>query len=103
MNYNTLETERLILRPLTTADFDAVHSWGSNPANVRYMAWGPSSEEDTRAFLESAKAGRDFAVVLKETKKVIGSCGIYPNNEMDTAELNKKRILYRVQCRLLLL
>jgi len=83
----TIETERLILRPLTMEDFEVVHSWGSNPANVRYMAWGPSGEEDTRAFLESVKAGSDFAVVLKETKKVIGSCGIYPNDEMDTAEL----------------
>ena len=43
-----LETERLILRPLTVNDFEAVHSWGSNPINTRYMAWGPNSEELTK-------------------------------------------------------
>ena len=55
-----LETERLILRPLTVNDFEAVHSWGSNPINTRYMAWGPNSEEQTREFLKSVKSGRDL-------------------------------------------
>jgi len=82
-----LETERLILRPLTVNDFEAVHSWGSNPINTRYMAWGPNSEEQTREFLKSVKPGRDFAVVLKESGKVIGSCGIYPDNENNNGEL----------------
>jgi RimJ/RimL family protein N-acetyltransferase len=83
----TLETERLILRPLTMDDFEAVHSWGSNPANTRYMGWGPNNEEQTRRFLASAKPGIDFAVVLKELGKVIGSGGIYPDSANDTAKL----------------
>jgi [ribosomal protein S5]-alanine N-acetyltransferase len=83
----TLETNRLILRPLTTNDFEAVHSWASNPANTRYMGWGPNNEEHTRGFLASVKEGKDFAVVLKETGKVIGSGGIYPDSANDTAEI----------------
>jgi len=82
-----LETIRLILRPLTADDFEAVHSWASNPANARYMSWGPNTEEDTKGFLAIAKPGKDFAVVPKETGKVIGSCGIYPDDNNDTAEL----------------
>ena len=82
-----LETERLILRPLTPNDFEAAHSWAGNPANTRYMAWGPNTEEQTREWLKSAKFGRDFAVVLKETEKVIGSCGIFPDSDNDTGEL----------------
>ena len=74
----TLETERLVLRPLATDDFEAAHSWGSNPDNTRYMAWGPNDEEQTKAFLQATKPGRDFTVVLKESNAVIGSCGIYP-------------------------
>ena len=84
---NTLETERLILRPLTPDDFEAVHSWAGNPENTRYMAWGPNSEEETRGWLTIAKAGKDFAVVLKESGKVIGSCGVYPDGDNDTGEL----------------
>lgn len=88
MNYkDTLETGRLILRPLTIEDFDAVHSWASNPANTRYMSWGPNDAEQTRSFLDSVKPGKDFAIVLKESGKVIGSCGIYPDDANDTAEI----------------
>jgi RimJ/RimL family protein N-acetyltransferase len=84
---DTLETTRLILRPLLTSDFAAVHEWAKNPKNVRYMAWGPNTEEDTKKFLSSVKPGRDFAVVLKETNKVIGSCGIFPDKDTKNAEL----------------
>jgi RimJ/RimL family protein N-acetyltransferase len=88
MNYkDILETNRLTLRPLTEGDFGAVHSWASNPANTRYMAWGPNSEEDTRNFLKITKAGKDFAVVPKESGGVIGSCGIYPDSEGSCGEL----------------
>jgi len=38
----TLETERLILRPLTLNDFDAVHSGASNIENTYLMLWGPN-------------------------------------------------------------
>ena len=83
-----LETERLILRPITTDDFEAVHSWAGNPDNTRYMAWGPNTEEQTRGFLSDfVQAGKDFAVVLKGTNRVIGSCGIYPDSDNDTGEL----------------
>jgi len=51
------------------------------------MAWGPNNEEQTRGFLSSVREGKDFAVVLKDTGAVIGSCGIYPDDNNDTAEL----------------
>jgi RimJ/RimL family protein N-acetyltransferase len=82
-----LETGRLWLRPLEWTDFAAVHSWAGTPANVRYMAWGPNTEAQTRQFLETAKPGKDFAVALKETGAVIGSCGIYADEAGDTAAL----------------
>lgn len=84
---NTLQTERLLLRPLSVADFEAAHSWASNPENIRYMSWGPNTEEQTLAFLNSVVSGKDFAVVLKDSDKVIGSCGIYPDSVNDTADI----------------
>lgn len=83
----TLETRRLILRPLVMDDFAAVHAWAGNPANTRYMSWGPNSEEQTRGFIAGARPGEDFAVTLKETGDVIGSCGIYADDAGDTAAL----------------
>ena len=82
-----LETDRLALRPLAAGDFEAVHSWAGNPENTRYMAWGPNTEAQTREFLVNAKPGKDFAVVVKESGAVIGSCGIYPDSANDTGEL----------------
>lgn len=83
----TLDTERLILRPFSPDDFEAVHSWAGNPDNVRYMSFGPNTEELTRGFLAAVKPGIDFAVVLKDGGKVIGSCGLYTDDENDTGEL----------------
>ena len=84
---DVLETKRLILRPLVEDDFAAVHAWAGNPVNTRYMSWGPNNEEQTREFLAAAQAGRDFALVLKETNQVIGSCGVYPDDAHDTGVL----------------
>ncbi|MCL1820641.1 MAG: GNAT family N-acetyltransferase [Oscillospiraceae bacterium] len=84
----TLETERLILRPITLNDCEAIQSWVSNPENIRYMSFGPNTEEMTREFVStSVKAGRDFAIVLKESGKVIGTCGVYSDSDNDTGEL----------------
>ena len=91
----TLTTNRLILRPFTPDDVDAVQSWSGNPENVRYMAWGPNTLEQTRNFLDfvikraenEPRRDWDFAVVLKETGAVIGSGGIYVDNSGKMAEL----------------
>jgi RimJ/RimL family protein N-acetyltransferase len=67
---NTLETAGLILRPLTLDDFSAVHSWGGNPENTRYMMWDPNSEEQTRVFLSSVvKDGKDFCGCAEKLKR----------------------------------
>jgi RimJ/RimL family protein N-acetyltransferase/predicted thioesterase len=81
----TIKTKRLTLRPFAPDDFDAVHSWASNPENARYMSWGPNDADATRAFLASVTPGKDFAVALNETGAVIGSCGIYPDEAADKA------------------
>jgi len=47
-----LETPCLLLRPFTIDDFEAVHSWAGNPANTRYMAWEPNSQNETWEFLK---------------------------------------------------
>lgn len=82
---NTIETERLILRPFTPEDFAAVHTYASAKDNVRYMLWGPNDEAATHQFLAEtiAKANAsprkdyDYAVTLKETGELIGGCGLY--------------------------
>lgn len=84
-----LETERLVLRDITSSDFEALHAYAACPENVKYMTWGPNSEQETKDFLEEcerwqrspARLHYDFAVVLRQDHKMIGSCGIYLNKE----------------------
>jgi len=83
----TLETERLILRKYAQDDFDAVHSYASSVENTIYMPFGPNTEEQTHEFLdrsiktteENLVNGYIFAIVLKETGKLIGGCEISPS------------------------
>jgi RimJ/RimL family protein N-acetyltransferase len=79
-----LETKRLILRTLLPKDFDDVHSYASVPENSIYMEWGPNTEEETRAFIqtsilqaeESPCTNHQYAAVLKETGHLIGACNL---------------------------
>jgi len=82
MKMKTLETKRLILRPIEETDFEAVHAYASVADNVMYMDWGPNDESDTKKFIaESIASSKEnpcrshqYAVVLKSTQKLIGGC-----------------------------
>jgi len=79
-----METSRLILREIEEADFAAIHSIGGNPANVKYMAWGPNGEAQTKGFIANAmkdaqaepRTNFEFAIVLKSIGQLIGTGGI---------------------------
>ena len=90
-----LTTDRLILREFNENDFAAVHAYASDIENIKYMIWGPNSEDDTVEFLvecienanKNPRKQYDFAVTLKDTGNVIGGCGIYLNDTLDEAML----------------
>ena len=77
-----LETERLLLRPLTTDDVDAVHAYQSLEEVCAYLPYEPRSREDvekrlsdpeyTRRELDSDGQVLILGVVPQETGEVIG-------------------------------
>ena len=79
-----IETERLILRPFTSADAEAMyHNWAADPEVTKYLTWQThESPEATRALLTDwvrHYAEGDFfewAIVLKDTQEPIGSIGV---------------------------
>ncbi len=79
-----LETERLILRPLTVEDAQTVfENWTSDPDVARFMSWElHKTVSDTEAWLRfEENALEDDSVynwgfVLKETGELIGSGGL---------------------------
>ena len=82
-----LETERLILREFRADDFDVVHAYGSDPAVVRFMPWGPNTPEETREFLQrkfdeqatDPRPSFDMVVVERVSGQVLGSVGLRLN------------------------
>ena len=52
-----IETERLVLRPYTEADFDAVHALYSDESVARWLYYGPSTREESRRKLARKMAG----------------------------------------------
>ena len=77
----TLETARLILRPLSLNDLDDVYKWAGDERVNKYMIYPLyKSKEDGREWLETVNVDRDkkdFGFVFKETGTLIGSGGIY--------------------------
>eukprot|EP01035_Chromulina_nebulosa_P013237 gene13237-17594_t len=47
-----IRTDRLLLRPFTQGDFDAVHAYANDKAVIRFMDWGPNTLEETQAALD---------------------------------------------------
>lgn len=90
-----LETERLLLRPLTTADAGAVFdNWTSDPDVARFMRWEVhKSVSDTESWLASdealleSDAVYNWGLVLKSTRELIGSGGLVFNEEKGMYEL----------------
>lgn len=76
-----LETERLILRPLTMEDKPAIYKWAGNPEVTRYMIYpNYNTEDDADIWLNSLynkEKEFDYGLVWKETGELIGSGGLY--------------------------
>jgi ribosomal-protein-alanine N-acetyltransferase len=84
-----IETERLLLRPFSMDDLSALHAMTSHQEVVRYLPEGVWTLEETRKALRKVtdryKRGQSIreakytlAVVERNTKKVIGWCGLGP-------------------------
>ena len=79
-----METPRLVLREFQLSDYDTVHSYASDADLVKFMPWGPNTENETRAFLtrnfkfqsEKPRKNFDMAVTDKLTGEYLGSAGL---------------------------
>ncbi len=84
------ETEHLILRYILPSDADDMYEYASLPEVCEYLLWSPHLNVDaTRGYIEFLqtryKKGLygDWAVVLKENGKMIGTCGYANINTKD--------------------
>ena len=78
----TIETDRLILRAMRVSDKDDMYEYASKEQVTRYLTWEPHKNSDyTKQYLEFIGSRYrlgdfyDWAVVFKQTGKMIGTCG----------------------------
>lgn len=84
-----LETDRLLLRAMRVTDAEDMYEYAKNAEVTRYLLWHPHNNVGyTRSYLEYL-AGRyrvgtcyEWAVILKEENRMIGTCGF---SSVDTA------------------
>ena len=90
------ESERLLLREFEPGDFEDVHAYSSDYETVKHMAFGPNTPEQTRAYLEKQcpeernavpRMHYNFAIVRKDTGRVIGGISFHMNWRRDDAIL----------------
>jgi len=75
----TLETERLILRPFQESDLDDLYEYAQSPNVGPNAGWPPhQNKEDSLQIMKMFMEGNEvWALLLKETNKVIGSIGLH--------------------------
>lgn len=81
-NIPCLETERLYLSKMTLDDLSDVYEYASDPLVSKYLLWNPhESINDTLVYLRylqslySKAKFYDWGIHLKESGKMIGTCG----------------------------
>ncbi|MGD6807459.1 MAG: GNAT family N-acetyltransferase [Candidatus Bathyarchaeia archaeon] len=80
-----IQIKRLDLRAFRESDWAEVHEYGSDPLVVRFMNWGPNTEEETRNFIqksigyeaENPRMRYSLAIVVREQNRLVGGCGLY--------------------------
>ena len=100
----TLETNRLLLRPLELSDAEVMFAMDSNPNVHKYLWQKPTKEieeiikviEYVRKQYAENKIGR-FATILKETGEFIGWTGIkFVNDHVENGNTNFYDYGYRL-------
>jgi RimJ/RimL family protein N-acetyltransferase len=87
-NVEAIQTKRLMLRDFEKEDWRSVHDYASDPEVVRYMDFGPNTEQESKDFVqrhlaqqkEQPRNNFTLAIVLKAENVLIGGCGIYVSN-----------------------
>ena len=88
---DTLETERLILRKFYISDVYDVYKYAISPNVGPDAGWEPhkDKEETMAVILEFISSKEVWAIVKKESNKVIGSIGLHKDvkREMENAKM----------------
>ena len=79
-----LETERLLIRPITIEDKNEIFAYRRDKETNKYQGWIPETIEEVEVFIDKiskqiniAETWFQFVIVNKECNKIIGDIGIH--------------------------
>lgn len=82
-----METDRLLLRPWQESDLEALYELAKDPRVGPDCGWNPHKDLSESKFVLQNILMKDetYAIVLKESKKVIGNISLFTgeNNELE--------------------
>lgn len=88
--YNHLEGKRILLRPVILSDAEDMYEYASDEETVRFVFEKHPNLEETRKnianYFMKEPLGK-YAIVLKETKKMIGTIDFRIKKENNSAEI----------------
>lgn len=81
----TVQSSRVMLRPLMLADAPTLAAYRSHPDVARYQSWETYTLKDAEALclkqqgvaLDTPGTWRQLAIVLVQTSELIGDCGLH--------------------------
>jgi RimJ/RimL family protein N-acetyltransferase len=97
-----LETDRIIIRPITLADKSEVFEYRSDAETNKYQGWIPKTMNDVEIFIGKVSKQIDepdtwfqFVIIEKKTLKIVGDMGLHffdnDNRQVEIGcTLNKK-------------
>lgn len=88
MNVGVIETERLIIRPISIEDAYDVFEWASDPVVNKYMPYPLHKEVDqAQEWINSLQDKNEFVFCLKNSGEVIGGGSMSYKEEFQAYEL----------------
>ncbi|MCZ7557716.1 MAG: GNAT family N-acetyltransferase [Bacteroidia bacterium] len=81
----TISTPRLLLRPLRTADAEAVLAYRSDPDIIRYQTWHPVDLREIRDYIREQSGcipgmpgiWYQLAIISLHSDDLLGDCGVH--------------------------
>lgn len=92
VRFPTLSSERIVLRKMVVSDSRDMFEYSKDPSVTKYLLWEPHADECvTRGYLRylqgqyARKSFHDWAIVLRDGGKMIGTCGFARIDEENNA------------------
>ncbi|HYM52046.1 MAG TPA: GNAT family N-acetyltransferase [Candidatus Dormibacteraeota bacterium] len=83
-----LLTERLLLRPFSDDDLDALHAMQSRPEVTRYLYWEPQSRDESREMLERIRK----MTAIDEESDALRLAAVLPDSGILIGDFSLRRV-----------